>query len=888
MLRGLYRLDQMVYCFLMPPHRDNCRASFHNNENRGVKKLDRRDFIKLMSTVGTATVCNGTQWSTEAAEISQAYKPGRIANEYCLFLPGEAELLKNPPQVYAFNGEGVMAGFGSKQQQAAIGGLVDGWTLLAVVDMNGVPTAVFERHVTHRGAIAYVTERGGTIALIPKGIGELGRIRPRPTNTHEVKLGRPLHMVPGPDITGEYILRSSEDPCYENVAALGKEYIGWTLVSSDGAGPLHSVYLESDGTSRQPKPNPQQPWAPDLEGPLFNPADFFSFSAPESYEYTPGYSKRTLLGGYLPVADIGVWNPEYKLGYEVMMLLPPAEDSTPIARIRMLLPQGQSTGSHGHAAISTDADGRMYAEHYWNTSADNFYSNLAGIWNHWKNLYEEVMPVEIPDPWLLDAARAGITLSRCSYRGLEPTYQVGEGAYTKIPERSHALFPVAHYEFIWAHQLWGLADKARPYAQHYLDHYVLHDGNFTYNTQDQVEAPLNVGIFLMNAARDYWYTNDAAGFERQRPVLERMLAYVLQRYEYGKTRFPKTDRRYGLIWGSPEADLGDPGNDYPDSHPLYYQNAACIWRGIEQYTRVLNAIGTEKKDAAVITTAETYAVIAKEMRENIQRSIEATIAASTPEMRKAGITPFEPNDILRKPTDLSSYENHRFMMDWFLSDWGVQSYDDGHLKHRELAGQQICGLNTDGDVPRTSNFMEHGTLAARIRMDDYRPFLLTLYALVCYAADSGNRYAPEDAYIPGSYPGENSPYGWSAVINSTLQPTLGLRWLLCYEENDRDVCHLQKAAPNHWFNSGERIAVQRCPTRFGYISWSTEATRDDSWIVLLTCEDGFSGDIYVHIHAPNRGKLTFASIGGVLGDGVMIPASTWTQNQTSLKIVVRA
>ena len=30
------------------------------------------------------------------------------------------------------------------------------------------------------------------------------------------------------------------------------------------------------------------------------------------------------------------------------------------------------------------------------------------------------MPVEIPDGWLLDAARAGITLCRCSYRGLEP------------------------------------------------------------------------------------------------------------------------------------------------------------------------------------------------------------------------------------------------------------------------------------------------------------------------------------------------------------------------------------------------------------------------------------------------------------------------------------
>jgi hypothetical protein len=112
---------------------------------------------------------------------------------------------------------------------------------------------------------------------------------------------------------------------------------------------------------------------------------------------------------------------------------------------------------------------------------------------------------------------------------------------------------VAHYEFIWAQQLWGLTNASRPYIQHYLEHYVLPDGNFTYNTQDQVEAPLNVGIFLMNAARDYWYTRDASGLLQQQPVLERMLGYVLARYEYGKQRFAKSDRRYGLIWGSPEA-----------------------------------------------------------------------------------------------------------------------------------------------------------------------------------------------------------------------------------------------------------------------------------------------------------------------------------------------
>lgn len=832
--------------------------------------MDRRDFLKILSATGAVSTL--PYFSLLHATAHAKTRPGRIPNEFSLLLPGEAEALRQPPQPTVIERSAVTFKHSGRERRLSLGEHTDGWLLVAVCDMNGVATAVFEKHVTHRGALAYVTVTGGTIALIPKGLGDLSRVRPRPTDTSGgVALKRPLRITPGPDVTGDFLLQSDEDPCYENVAALGPEYIGWTLVSSDGAGPMRSLYLQPDGTTREPKQNAQAAWAPDMDGAAFDPADFFPFSAPQQYEYKPGYSKRTLLGGYLPVADTGVWNPDFNCGYELTMLLPPEPDAHPIARMRVRLSE-DDLAQHTGRNLVHEPDGHVYAVHFWNTSPDVFYRELAGIWNHWHSLYEEVMPVEIPDPWLLDAARAGITLSRCSYRGLEPTYQIGEGAYTKIPERSHALFPVAHYEYIWAHQLWGLTQQSRPYAQHYLDHYVLPDGNFTYNTQDQVEGPLNVGIFLMNAARDFWYTRDSGGLLAQRPVLEKMIGYVLERYTYSKQQFSPEDRRYGLIWGSPEADLGETGNDYPSSHPFYYQNAACVWRGLHDYAKAVRACAEQSKDPVLSLDAQRYASLADEMRANVQRSLEATMAASTPAMRAAGITPFEPNDIHREPSELSSYENHRFMMDWFLADWGVPALDEGHLTHRRLAGQEICGLHTDGDTPRTSNFMEHGTLAVKIRREDYRSYLLTLYALVCYAADSGNRYAPEDAYIPGSHPGEQSRYGWSAVINSTLQPTLGLRWLLCYEENDADICHLQKAAPRHWFRKGEHIAVTRCPTRFGAVTWRCEAKDDRTWQITLEPTTGFTGSIVLHIRPPAGTKLLSSSAGRTAGQAVTFSA----------------
>jgi hypothetical protein len=841
----------------------------------------RREFLKLLAAIGAGSATHpvfGCIFDPASSLPKGQYSPGRIPNEFSLLLAGDEEALKSIPVVSGIQSGELTAKAGSRSASLHPGDILNGWQLLTIADINGVTTAVFEKHVMHRGAIAYVTEQQGTIAWIPKYIGDISKVRPRPTNTpHGIKLERTAYYAPGPDVTGLYLLNSSEDPCYENVAALGAEYIGWTLVSNEQGGPKVCLYLEPDGKSREiaGKPDGDGTWEPDQVGAYFDPSLLLSDENPKIYEYTPGYSKRTLLGGYLPVADIGVWNPQYGCGYETMLLLPPGADARPLGRVRSIIPEEQAARYSGRHPVVKHADGRIYLDRYWNCTPQSFYAELAGIWNRWSSLYETSMQVRIPDEWLLNAARAGITLSRCSYRGLEPTYQIGEGAYTKIPERSHALFPVAHYEFIWAQQLWNLTSDADVYFQHYLDRYILPNGDFVYNTQDQVEAPLNVGVFLTNSARSYDYTRDVDSLRKRLPILDRMIAFVLKRYEYSKVAFPPGDRCYGLIYGSPEADLGDPNNDFPKSHPLYYQNSAWIWRGMNEHSRCLALAAQDSHDEALHAASERYAAIAKEMRANIQASLEATLSLRAADMKAAGISPFTPDDINRRPTELSSYENHRFMQDWFLADWGDSALDLGHLKHRELAGMQVIGLHTDGAQARTSNFMDHGSLAVKIRQEDYRPFLLNLYALVCYAADSGNHYAPEDAFIPGSYAGEGNRYGWASVINSTLQPALGLRWLLCYEESDKDVCHLQKAAPKHWFASGEIISVAKCPTRFGTVSWSTTAISDRHWKVILNVPEGFGGDVVIHIHPKDGKPIQTSSAGSLEQSSILLSRSSF-------------
>ena len=854
--------------------------------------IKRRSFLKQVTTLPalatTSLFANAnpthpggskpTAFQPGRSLPKERYSPGHITNTFNLYLPGEKEALRASPRVMKITASEVFTSANGKNATLRVGSSIEGWRLVALLPwLNGIATAVFEKHVTHRGCIAYVTQEG-EIASIPKQIGDLAQINPRPiSDPHGLKFDRPSRYTPGPDLWGEYILNSDEDPCYENVAALGAELIGWTLVANEETGPEKSLWLEADGKSRQFGTNPQALWAPDLTGRLFDPRGLLP--SEYLYEYVPGYSKRTLIGGFLPAADIGVWNPKYRLGYEVMVILPPGLEAHPLGRVRALLPSEQQgtlipEGDTGAGSAPSDA---QLIDRYWNGSGEDFFSALVGIWNHWQHFFADRMQVEIPDEWLLDAARAGITLSRCSYRGLEPTYQIGEGAYTKIPERSHALFPVAHYEFVWAHQIWNLTREVEPYFQHYLEKYILVDGNFVYNTQDQVEAPLNCGVFLENSARAYDYTHDLEALRKRLPVLRRMLEFVLERYRYSERTFGPDDPRHGLIWGSPEADNGDPNNDFPDSHPYYYQNASWTWRGLHEHARCLERAGSEHQDPDLRREAAEVAALAAQIRAHVERSLKTTLEARNPEMKRAGITPFSPFDTTRKPTELTSYENHRYMMDWWTSDWGDPELDAGHFRHRALAGQQIMGMNIDGDFSRTSNFMEHGTLAGRIRQEDYRPFLLALYGNLSYAMDTGNRYAPEDALLPGNFPGEGSPYAWSAVVNSELQPTLGLRWLLCYEEHDHAVVHLQRAAPRHWFKPGERIYVEGCPTRFGQISWTTESLAEGGgkprWRSRIEFSGAFKADLVVHIHPPDRQPIKSVSLGELHPDRIVLHAA---------------
>src|SRR5579871_2086341 len=144
--------------------------------------VDRREFLEMLASIAAGN----TLLPALAAKDHKAgqlipgkYEPGRIENEYSLFLPGEREALQRPPRISSVTADEVSVITDAGSSRIQPGDQIDGWRLLAMVTLNNKVTAVFEKSVTHRGVLAFVTESDGVMASIPKKIGQLSCIRPQ-------------------------------------------------------------------------------------------------------------------------------------------------------------------------------------------------------------------------------------------------------------------------------------------------------------------------------------------------------------------------------------------------------------------------------------------------------------------------------------------------------------------------------------------------------------------------------------------------------------------------------------------------------------------------------------------------------------------------------------
>ena len=110
--------------------------------------------------------------------------------------------------------------------------------------------------------------------------------------------------------------------------------------------------------------------------------------------------------------------------------------------------------------------------------------------------------------------------------------------------------------------------------------------------------------------------------------------------------------------------------------------------------------------------------------------------------------------------------------------------------------------------------------------------------------------------------------GGGAIFCIPAQQTIPLlvRWMLVFEDNDKDTLHLGRAIPRDWVAIGKPIAIEKAPTRYGQVSYRLE-TRGDELVatVALSPTGKLPKELHVTFRAPKSKSVSGVTVNGKAG-----------------------
>jgi hypothetical protein len=153
-------------------------------------------------------------------------------------------------------------------------------------------------------------------------------------------------------------------------------------------------------------------------------------------------------------------------------------------------------------------------------------------------------------------------------------------------------------------------------------------------------------------------------------------------------------------------------------------------------------------------------------------------------------------------------------------------------------------------------FIAYGYAAALLRLDRIEEYLLFCYAHRYHDHSPGSWTAGEVAGLGGGKP--------TFCIPAQLTIPCVVRWMLALEDQDEDRLYLAKGLPRAWVASGQPIAIERAPTRWGPVSFHLQ-NRPESKSIVATVElnrPGTPKQLHVKLRMPPESAVTSATVNG--------------------------
>ncbi|NLS91263.1 MAG: hypothetical protein GXX96_03645 [Planctomycetaceae bacterium] len=460
----------------------------------------------------------------------------------------------------------------------------------------------------------------------------------------------------------------------------------------------------------------------------------------------------------------------------------------------------------------------------------------------WRTRLNRGMTIRVPEPRVNDAYRAWLAylFTNVDKEGDRYLPHDGSGFYELV-------WGIAAIQACRAMDLYGYPEE----AERSLDSIcslVQPDGELKtfFGLSDS-------GTLLVALEDHYRYTCDKEWLARVAPTIVKVCDWTIARRAREKEGQDPDSPTWGLI-------KYRPSGDYPEPDYSFLSDAAvCV--GLEAAARLLPIVGRQEDARRIGEEAAAY-----------RRDVNQAMTRSVFEHEGTELLPILPASrgwLLKADYGSTGYYS---LFAALLLDTEFLAPDDPHAvlltDALEKRGGLIAGVCTFYHL--IDHAFTYGYWLEMLKRNQPKKAILALYASLAYGMSRTTYSGVECTDIHSGANQSTLPH-----LRSGTQQLRLLRFMLVREDGDSLL--LAQAAPQHWFQPGQRVEVLDAPTYFGETSYTIESAVNEGRITarLVTPHHSRPREIQFFVRHP-EGK----PIRKVLADGK--PVSSFDAGSVTL------
>lgn len=455
---------------------------------------------------------------------------------------------------------------------------------------------------------------------------------------------------------------------------------------------------------------------------------------------------------------------------------------------------------------------------------EEFYQALLEFAGYWDNQMRDLVPIALPDRSWTDMMRYAFVKEQIVRPGgVYPKYGAVERDYYG-PEYDgfQDIFTMSFY----ANMECGRFALAHDVFDNYFSSFV--DASGMVNMRGPETGQF--GLTLSLIARYYNYTHDEALLLKHRGKIV-ATATLLAELQDEALQLPSSDPGYGLIHGWCESDsclMPDPKIWWKP----YFSNSAFAvrgWRDIAAIWRKLKlSDGEAKASDWKRRSDQLQAVLVKSIDANTKREMRPPYIGPLP---GATVTFLES---MKQEHPSEQQWPHRCYAELLQSGVLPPEQENTVIDCMRAYGATTMGVVANVERPHPNGrdilgFISYGYAQALLRLDRIEEYILFLYAHRYHDHSRGSWTAGEVSGITGD----------GALFCIPAQQTIPLlvRWMLVFEDPDKETLYLGRAIPREWIASGKSIGIQQAPTRWGRVDFHLETDGNHRFVANIALPD---------------------------------------------------